>query len=129
MHTALVSIQKLGHDSSVQFILHELNDLLVYSYKKRMILTVVTHVKPSLNIAGNVFIDIISFNVVNEGGGVQVTQPKVLAIPGLHVVIMEFISYDLTQIKDGLPEVDEFVHYNTGLSHLTPHQVLAEDDS
>ena len=44
------------------------------------------------------------------------------------IVVMEFIHDDLTQIKNGLPKIDVLVHYNTGLSQLTPRQVLPEDD-
>ena len=95
-----------------------------------MILTVATSVKPSLNIAGNGFVEMTGLDVINEGVGIHVAQPKVLTILGLHVlVIMKFVHDDLIQIKDGLPEVDRFAHYDTGLSHLASHQVLAEDNS
>ena len=92
-------------------------------------MAVTTHVEPSLDIASNVFVEIISFNVVNKGVSVHVTQPKVLAILGLHIVIMEFVHDDLTEIEDGLPKEDGFFHYNTGLSQVAPHQGLGEDDS
>ena len=41
---------------------------------------------------------------------------------------MELIHDSLTQIEDGLPEVDGFVHDHSVLPHLTRHQVLAEGD-
>ena len=47
----------------------------------------------------------------------------------LHVVIMDIVHDDLTQIEHDLPEVDGFVHYDFDLPHLAPHQVLAEDNS
>ena len=73
---------------------------------------VVACVKLSLNIASDVFIEIISLDVINQGVGVHVTQLKIHMILWLHVVIMELIHDDLTQIKDGLPEIDKFVHMN-----------------
>ena len=90
---------------------------------------VATQVELSLNVTGNVFVEIISLGVINRGVGVHVTQLKFFTIPQLLVVVMELIHDNLTQIEDGLPKVDGFVHYNSDLSHLTPHQVLAEDDS
>ena len=42
---------------------------------------------------------------------------------------MELLHDDLTQIEDDLPEVDGFVHDNTNLSHVAPHQVLAKSYS
>ena len=61
--------------------------------------------------------------------GDTVTQPKILAILGLHVVIMVFGHDDLAQISDGLPEIDGFVHKVMYLFHLVAHQVLTEDNS
>ena len=90
---------------------------------------VATHVKPSLDIIGDVFIEIVSLDVINQEVSVHVTQLKIHAILWLHVVIMELIHDDLTQIKDDLPEVDGFVHYDSDLPHLTLHKVLAEDNS
>ena len=86
-----------------------------------MTVAVAVHVKPSHGIAGDVFIEIVSLDVVNQGVIVHVTQPKIRTILRLHVVIMECVHYDLTQIKDGLPEVDGFVHFDWDLPHLTPH--------
>ena len=86
-----------------------------------MTAAVAAHVKPSLNIAGDVFIETISLDVVNQGVGVHVTQPKILIILQLHVVVMELVHDDLTQIKDGLPEVDGFVYYDSDLPHLACH--------
>ena len=76
------------------------------SYVKRENLSVAipTNVKSSLDITGNVFIKVISFNVVSEPVGVHVTQLKILAILQLHVVVMEFVHNDFTQIEDGLPK-------------------------
>ena len=90
-----------------------------------MILTIAACVEPSLDIASNVFLEIVSLDVINQGVGVHVTQLKIRAVRWLHVIVMELIHDDLTKIKDGLPEVDGFVHYNSDL----PHQVLTEDDS
>ena len=59
---------------------------------------------------------------------VHVTQLKVCAMLQLHVVVMEFKHDDFTQIFDGLM-IDEFVYYDSDRSHLTPHQVLTEDNS
>ena len=42
---------------------------------------------------------------------------------------MEFVHDDLTEIEDGLSQVNGFVHDDTNLSHLAPHQALAEGDS
>ena len=42
---------------------------------------------------------------------------------------MELVHDDLTQIEDGLPKVDGFIHNNSDLPHLAPYQVLTEDDS
>ena len=61
-------------------------------------MTIVLCVKPSLNITGDVFTEIISLDVVNQGVGVHVTQPKTRAILQLHVVIMELVHDDVTQI-------------------------------
>ena len=90
---------------------------------------VATSAEPSLDITGDVFIKIVSLDDVNQGVSVHVTQPKIRAILLLHVVIMKLLNDDLTHIKDGLPEVDGFVHHNSDLPHLTSHQVLTEDIS
>ena len=43
---------------------------------------------------------------------------------------MEVIHDDLTQIEDGLHEIDRFVHHDdTDLSHQAPYQFLTEEDS
>ena len=42
---------------------------------------------------------------------------------------MKLAYNSLTQIKDDLPDINGFVHDDSDLSHATPHQVLAEDDS
>ena len=110
-------------------IFHKANDLLVNSSWKRTTAAVATCVEPSLNVISDVFIEIIHFDIINEGVSVYVTQSKFLTIRGLHVVVMGFIHDDLTQIEDGLPEVNGFVHYKSDLPHLTPHQVLTEEDS
>ena len=68
-------------------------------------------------------------DALNKGVGVHVTQLKVLTILGLHVVVMEVIHDDLTQMEDDLSKIDRFAHYNLDLSHLAPHQILAEDNS
>ena len=75
-----------------------------------MTVAVATCVEPGLDIASNVFIEIMSLDVVNQGVGVHLTLSKIRAILWLQVVIMEFVHDDLTQIEDGLPEVDGFVH-------------------
>ena len=94
-----------------------------------MTAAVATCVERSLNNAGDVFVEIISLDVVNQGVGVHVTQPKVITVPGLHVAITKLIHDDLTQIEVGLPEIDGFVHDDLDFSHLAPHQVLTDDDS
>ena len=93
-----------------------------------MPVAVAIHVKPGLNVASDVLVEILSLDVVNQEVGVHVTKLKIHAILQLHVVIMELIHDDLTQIEDGLPEVDGFVHDHFDLPHLAQHQVLAEDD-
>ena len=95
---------KLGHDFSSQFVLHKANDLLVNSQEERTNVAVATCVKPSLNIAGNVFVEIINLDVVNQGVGVHVTQPKICTIFWLHVVTVKLVHHDLTRIKNGLPK-------------------------
>ena len=47
----------------------------------------------------------------------------------LHVVLVKLVHDNLTQIENGLPEVDEFVHDDSDLFHLAPHQVLTEPNS
>ena len=81
-----------------------------------------------MGIAGDVFVEIISLDVANQGGSVHVTQLKIGAILLPHVVVMEFVHDDLTEIGDSFPKVDGFVHYNSDLPHLAPHQVLTEHD-
>ena len=121
---------ELCHDSSAQFVLHKANDFLVNSHGERTSPTVAvaTHVEPSLDITSDVFVEIVSLDVVNQGVSVHVTQLKILTILWLHVVVVELVHDNLTQVKDGLPEIDGFVHYDLDLSHLVPHQVLTEDD-
>ena len=98
-----------------------------FAYGKRTIGAVTTCVEPSLDIISNVFIEIISLDVVNEGVSVHITQLKILAmgtsILQLHVVMMDFVHNDLTKIEDGLPKVYEFVHYDSDLYHFAPCQV------
>ena len=91
-------------------------------------MVVATCVESGGNIAGNVFLEIICCDAINERVSVHVTQLKVCAILGLYVVIIKLIHNDLTQIEDGLLEIDRFVHDDSDLSHLAPHQVLAEDN-
>ena len=94
---------KISHDSPTKFVLHQSNDMLVYSYGKRMILTVATHVEPSINIISNVLVEIISLEVINKGVSVHITQLEALAVLGDHVVMMEFVHDNLTKIEDDLP--------------------------
>ena len=70
-----------------------------------MNLTVVVaaHVKPSLNITGDVFTETVSLDVVNQGVSVHVTQSKIHAILRLHVAVMVFVQDDLTQMEVGFP--------------------------
>ena len=93
----LSECHKLRHDSPTKFVLHKANDLLVYSCGKRMILTVATCVKPSLIIAGDVFIEIIHCDV-----NIHITQPNVITMDASileeHVVIMKLVHGDLTKI-------------------------------
>ena len=115
--------------ASTQFILCKANDL-VNSHGERAnpTVAVATCVEHCLDITSDVFIEIIRLDVMNQGVGVHVTQLKIHTMLWLYVVIMEFVHDDLTQIKDGLPEVDGFVDYNLDLPHLAPHEVLTEDD-
>ena len=93
-----------------------------------MTAAVTTHVEPSLDIASDVFVEIVSLDDISQGVSVHVTQPKNHAILRLHVVVVELVHDDLTQIEDGLPKVNGFVHYDSDLPHLAPHQVLTEPD-
>ena len=74
------------------------NNLLVNSYRKRTISVVATCVESSLNVIGDNFVEIVGLNLVNEGVGIHISQPKILAIHGEHVVVMEFEHDNLTQI-------------------------------
>ena len=99
----------------------------------RTIGALATCVEPSLNVIGNVFIEIIGLDVVNEGVSVHITQLKILAmgtsIHWLHVVVMVFVHNDLTKIEDCLPEIDGFVHHDLDLPHFAPHQVFTKSYS
>ena len=137
----LISIQlqsechELGHDPSAQFILYKANDLLVSSHAEEAnpAVAIAAHAEPSLNVTSDGFVEIVSLDVENERVSVHVTQPKICTILWLHVVVMELIHDSLTQIEDGLPEVDDYdyyyYHYDSDLFHLAPHQVLTEDNS
>ena len=96
-------------------------NLFVNSYGKRTAAAVAACIESRLNAISNVFIEILSLNLVNEGVTIHVTQPKIVAILGKHEVVMKFVCDNRTQIKDGWSQVNRFVHNGTNLSHLAPH--------
>ena len=72
----------LSHDPSTKFAFHKTNDLLVNSHGERTNQTVAiaAHVKPSLNVASDVFVEIVSLHVVNQGVSVHVAELKIHTI-------------------------------------------------
>ena len=52
---------ELGDEPSTQFVLHRANDLLVNFHGEKMnpAVAVAIRVKPSLNVVGNVFVEIV----------------------------------------------------------------------
>ena len=86
-----------------------------------MIDVVAACVESSINIVGNVFIEIIGLNVINEEVSVHITQLKILGILGKHVVIMKFAHNNLTEINNRLAKVIGFVHENCSFSYFASH--------